>query len=363
MSELAGFIQDLLFDNEWGRWVMALTTFLAVFTALPLAKGRSQRLLQQSRYETVQLVSRLVASIHRAFTWIMAAYLGSQFLELAPRIETIARIVALITLWMQVGIWAQTVLEHLLVREQRRRAMDPVFNSSVTIIRFVAMGILWALAALLLLDNLGVDITTLIAGLGIGGIAIALAAQTLLKDLLGSLSIALDKPFVIGDSIIIDKLGGTVESIGLKTTRLRGTDGDEIVISNADILKSRIRNFGHMHERQAVLTLRIAYGTRNAQLLRVNEIIISAIRAQPDVRFERCHLKQIAPDALTFEAVFFSLNPQSDVLQKALQHINLAVLTALHRERIALAYPTMRLLAPPTAASLDPLQALFGATR
>jgi small-conductance mechanosensitive channel len=363
MSELAGFVQDLLFDNELGRWVMALCTFLAVFTLLPLVKRYCQRLLQQSRYETAQLVARIITSIHRAFIWIMAVYLGSRFLEFPARVESIAWKVTLLTVWLQVGLCAQALLEHVLAREQRRRSADPLFNSSVIIIRFVATGLIWALAALLALDNLGVNITALIAGLGIGGVAIALAAQTLLKDLLGSLSIALDKPFVVGDTIIIDKLCGTVESIGLKTTRLRSTEGDEIVISNADILKSRIRNFGHMDERQAVLNIHVAYGTSNTRLLRVNEIITAAIHAQPEVRFERCHLKQIAPHALTFEAVFFALSPQGDVLHKALHHINLAVMTALHRDRIALACPTLRLLAAPGADGRHPLEAALGTPR
>lgn len=345
MSELLAFAEDLLFDNELGRLVMALLAFLLVFTLLPLAKSYCYRLLQTSRYETAQLLLRLVAGTHRAFIWVLAAYVATRFLQLPARAESVCRIVMLITIWLQVGLWANALLEHLLTRESRRRGSDPVFASSITVLRFVAVALIWLLAALLALDNLGVDITTLIAGLGIGGVAIALAVQTVLKDLLGSLSIALDKPFVVGDTIIIDKMCGTVESIGLKTTRLRSTDGDEISVANADILKSRIRNFGHMEERQGVLNIHIAYGTSKEQLLRVNEIVTAAIREHADIRFERCHLKQIAPHALTFEAVFFSLSGQAGVMYAALQEINLAVITALQRERIALAYPTQRLLA------------------
>lgn len=350
MRELLRFIGDLLFENELGRLVMALTAFLLVFLVLPLAKRYCLRLLQTSRYETAQVLLRVVASTNRAFIWILAAYVATRFLELSGRVETISRIVILITTWIQVGLWVNAIAEQVLAREQRRRAGDPVFTSSVTILRFVLIGLIWMLAALLALDNLGVDITTLIAGLGIGGVAIALAVQTVLKDLLGSLSIALDKPFVIGDTIIIDKLCGTVERIGLKTTRLRSTDGDEVVVSNADILKSRIRNFGHMDERRGVLTVQVAYGTPATQLLRVNEIVTKAIRAQADIRFERCHLKSIAPHALTFEAVFFALNPQANVLHDALQAINLAVISALHEAGIALAYPTQRLMAMPGAS-------------
>lgn len=362
MRELLGFLEDLLFDNELGRWVLALTAFLAVFTVLPLAKRYSQRLLQRSRYQTAQVLLQIVAATHRAFIWIMAAYIGSRFLELPKRVESVANIVMLLTLWIQVGLWAQAVLGHLLAREQHRRAADPLFASSVTIIRFVATGVIWMLALLLALDNLGVDITTLIAGLGIGGVAIALAVQTVLKDLLGSLSIALDKPFVVGDTIIIDKLCGAVEYIGLKTTRLRSVDGDEIVISNADILKCRIRNFGRMEERRAVLSIDIAYGATPAQLQRVNQIITAAIHAQPEVRFERCHLKQIAPHALTFEAVFVSLNALGSVLQTAVQAVNYTVISTLQSEGIPLAVPTQRVLAK-RGTGPNPLEHIFGAAR
>jgi small-conductance mechanosensitive channel len=349
MRELLAFVKDLLFENELGRSVLALIAFLLVFTVLPLVKRYCQRALQRSSFETVQLLLQIVASTHRAFIWVLAAYLGARFLELPPRVESVSRIVILLASWLQVGVWAHAVLEHVLAREQRRRPNDAVFTSSIPIIRFVAIAIIWMLAMLLALDNLGVNITTLIAGLGIGGVAIALAVQTVLKDLLGSLSIALDKPFVVGDTIIIDKLCGTVERIGLKTTRLRSNEGDEVVIANADILKSRIRNFGDMDERQAVLSLHIAYGTSRAQLLRVNEIVAAAIHAQPETRFDRCHLKQIAPHAVTFEAVFFSLSAQSNALNRALQAVNLAIVIALQRERIGMAFPTQRVF-----ASLNP---------
>ena len=356
MNELLAFVKDLLFENELGRSVLGLLAFLLIFTVLPLAKRYCHSGLRRSSFETAQLLLRVVASTHRAFIWVLAAYVGTCFLELPPRIETASHIVILITTWVQVGVWAHAVLEHLLAREQRRRPNDPVFTSSVPIIRFVAIAVIWMLALLLALDNLGVNITTLITGLGIGGVAIALSVQTVLKDLLGSLSIALDKPFGVGDTIIIDKLCGTVERIGLKTTRLRSNEGDEVIVANADILKSRIRNFGDMDERRAVLNLHIAYGTSRAQLLRVNEIVAAAIHEQPDTRFDRCHVQQIAPHAVTFEAVFFSLSAQSNALNRALQAVNLAIVTALQRERIAMAYPTQRVFASLNAGARETLE-------
>jgi small-conductance mechanosensitive channel len=334
-----GFIQDLLFENELGRWVVALTAFLSVFTVLPLVKRFCQQALQGSRFATAQLLLCVVAGTQRLFIWTCAVYLGTRFVELPRRIETLSGILMLIVTWLQIAGWAHALSEQVLVREQRRRPSDAVFASSLPMLRFVATVLIWMLAVLLALDNLGVNITALLAGLGIGGVALALAVQTVLKDLLGSLSIALDKPFIVGDAVIIDKLGGTVERIGLKTTRLRSNEGDEVAIANAEILKSRIRNFGDMDERQAVLTLHIAHGTRRAQLLRVNEIVAAAIRAQPETRFERCHLKQITPHALTFEAVFCSLSAQSNALHDTLQAVNFAIITGLRHERIAMAYP------------------------
>jgi small-conductance mechanosensitive channel len=349
-----GFIQDLLFENELGRWVGALSACLLVFMVLPFAKRRCRQGLQQSNFEAAQLLLCVVAGTHRLFIWILAAYLGTRFLELPRQIESITGIVMLTATWMQIAWWAHAVLEYVLTRQQRRRPSDAVFVGSLPIVRFVGTALIWMLGVLLALDNLGVDITTLLTGLGIGGVAIALAVQTVLKDLLGSLSIALDKPFVVGDTIIIDKLCGTVERIGLKTTRLRSNEGDEVAVSNADILKSRIRNFGDMDERQAVLNLHIAYGTSRAQLLRVNEIVEAAIRAQPETRFDRCHLKQIMPHALTFEAVFFALSPKVNTLHQALQAVNLAIITELQRERIAMAYPTQRVsMSPQVRQSLE----------
>jgi small-conductance mechanosensitive channel len=363
MRDLLGFMQDLLFENVLGRWVLALAAFLLAFTMLPIAKRYCQRSLQRSNFETAQLLLCVVASTHRWFIWIFAVWLGLRFLELPARAASLGGGAMLIATWVQIAGWAHAVLEYVLARERRRRPSDTVFTSSLPMVRFVATGLIWMLAVLLALDNLGVDITTLVAGLGIGGVAIALAVQTVLKDLLGSLSIALDKPFVVGDTIIIDKLCGTVERIGLKTTRLRSNEGDEVAIANADILKSRIRNFGDMDERQAVLNIHIAYGTPRAQLLRVNEIVIAAIQAQPETRFERCHLKQIAPHAVTFEAVFFSLSAQSNALHKALQEVNLAIVTELQRERIGMAYPTQRVFASLNPEARQTLERVLSAQR
>ena len=154
-------------------------------------------------------------------------------------------------IWLQVGLWATTALRFFLERRQQRAGLnDAAAASTVNVLMFVGQILIWAVFVLLALDNLGVNITALVAGLGVGGIAIALAVQTILGDVFGSLSIAFDKPFVVGDMLRIDDIEGTVEHIGIKSTRLRSITGEQVILANADVLKARVRNLGRMPERR-----------------------------------------------------------------------------------------------------------------
>ena len=190
-----------------------------------------------------------------------------------------------------------------------------------------AVGIvIWALAALLALESLGIHVGPLLAGLGIGGIALALAVQTILSDLLASLSIALDKPFGVGDFLTIDDCQGTIEAIGVKSTRMRSITGEQIVLGNSDLLKARLRNFGRMAERRALFQLDVHYDTPVAALAAVPGAVREIVEATPDVRFDRCHLLRCAPAALQFEVVFFVTIPDFKAYANAQQSINLRIL-------------------------------------
>ena len=168
---------------------------------------------------------------------------------------------------------------------------------------FVGRIVLWSVVLLMILDNLGVNITALVASLGIGGIAVALAVQNILGDIFASLSIALDRPFAIGDFIVVGDVLGTVEYIGLKTTRIRSLSGEQIVFSNADLLKSRIRNYKRMTERRVVFGFGVVYQTPHDKLERIPAMVREVIEAQPKTRFDRAHFKEYGDSALAFEAV------------------------------------------------------------
>ena len=200
--------------------------------------------------------------------------------------------------------------------------------------------ILWSLVLLLVLDNLGINITALVAGLGVGGIAIALAVQTILGDLFASLSIVLDKPFVIGDFLIIDDYMGGVEYVGLKTTRLRSLSGEQLVLSNSDLLNSRIRNFGRMYERRVPFNLGVTYQTPREKLVKIPEIIREAVRKQDKTRFDRSHFKEYGDFALVFESVYYVLGPDYNEYMDIQQAINLHIHERFEQEGIEFAYPT-----------------------
>jgi small-conductance mechanosensitive channel len=206
---------------------------------------------------------------------------------------------AIVAILLQVAIWADNAVRGWLGQYRERREEDPGRATSAAAIGFIARVALWAVIALMILDNLGFNITTLVASLGIGGIAVALAVQNILGDLFASLSIVLDKPFVIGDFINVSGVAGTVEHVGLKTTRVRSLNGEQIVFSNTDLLKSRIHNMKRMDSRRVAFTIGVVYGTPKEQLRMIPRLVENIIRAQPKLTFDRAHFSGFGPSTWT----------------------------------------------------------------
>jgi small-conductance mechanosensitive channel len=318
--------------NELGQWTIALAIFLVTFTMLPLAKRvisaqRRREYPASQAYGALDLLAAMVEHTSRLFMWGVAVWLAARDLTFPDRIDHTLNVVLVLLLWMQIALWAMTAVRHVMgLGRQRAPGQERVRGGSMEIV-LVAIGIvIWSLAALLALENLGIHVGPLLAGLGIGGIALALAVQTMLSDLLASLSIALDKPFGVGDFLTVDDCQGTVEYIGLKSTRIRSVNGEQIILGNSDLLRSRLRNFGRMMERRALFQLDVHYETPVTALAAVPGAVREIIEATPDVRFDRCHLLRCAPTALQFEAVFFVTNPDFKVYATAQQSINLRIL-------------------------------------
>jgi small-conductance mechanosensitive channel len=199
------------------------------------------------------------------------------------------------------------------------------------------------------LDNLGVAVTPMLTGLGIGGIAIALAVQNILGDLFGSVSILLDRPFVVGDSIQVGDKSGTVERIGIKTTRVRANSGEQLVFANTDLLASRVQNFKRMSERRVQFPIGIAYETPSDRIRALPALIRAAIEKQSPVRFDRCHLKSFGAYSLDYEAVYFVLTPDFKTYMDIQQAINFELFDLFAAQGIEFAYPTQAQVVKPTS--------------
>jgi small-conductance mechanosensitive channel len=346
--------------NELSAWTLGLATFLVTFTVLPFftryISARRRRLsargLPQLSF-AIDLMAHLVERTSRLFIWAVAVWLGSRHLTFAPRIERWLTVVLVPLFWWQAALWAMAAVRHAIdVRRQRSTAPDTLLRSSMEVILFAAGLAIWGTAGLLALANLGVRIEPLLAGLGVGGIALALAVQTVLADLLASLSIALDKPFGLGDFLAVEGFEGTVEHVGVKSTRLRSLSGEQIIISNGDILKARVRNYGRMRERRAVFQLGVDYGTAVAALAAIPRAVREIIEATPDTRFDRCHLMSCGDRALQFEVVYFLTNPDFNLYADAQQRINLRILERFRAMEVnfAASMPkAVQLMNPPAA--------------
>ena len=357
-----GLWQTEFLGNTLGNWTIALAIFLVSFTVLPLAERliAAQRRRLRARapasvHPAIDLAALLSERTNRFFLWGAALWLASRDLSFPPRFERWLTIALVLLLWMQLALWAMAAVRFAIdLRRQRSSGPDTLLKSSMQVILFAAGLLIWGVAALLALDNLGVEIRPLLAGLGIGGIALALAVQTVLADLLASLSIALDKPFGLGDFLTVDDCQGTVEHIGVKSTRLRSINGEQIIISNGDLLKARVRNYGRLVERRALIVLPVHYETPVATLAAVPRAVRAIIEATPDVRFDRCHLLRCTETALEFGAVFFVTRPDYRAYADAQQTINLRILERFRTMEvsfIATAPRAVRLHPPLTPAA------------
>jgi small-conductance mechanosensitive channel len=200
--------------------------------------------------------------------------------------------------------------------------------------------LIWATALLLVLDNIGVQVTTLVAGLGIGGLALAFAAQAILQDIFSFVTIFFDRPFEINDFIVVGDLRGTVEHIGVKTTRLRSISGEQLIFSNRDLTDSRIRNYKRMENRRVLFTLGVTYNTTSETLEEIPGIIKEIILSVENTTFDRAHFKELADFSLNFEVVYYVMSQDYKVYMDVHHKINIVIKKTFDEKGIEFAFPT-----------------------
>jgi small-conductance mechanosensitive channel len=343
-SKKLGAIQALLLGIPATDWLIAgilgIVVWLSLWALRNLIASRYTKYSSATNPTLIRLFAYLVGNTKQILFIAAALYAARESLALPDHIRRGVSKTVLILVLVQVGLWAGRAVRFYVEMKERERGADRVFAGSLNIINFVSRTLIWSLLVLVALSNLGVNITALLAGLGVGGVAVALALQNVLGDLFASLAIALDKPFVIGDFLTIDTFIGTVEYIGIKTTRLRSDGGEQIILSNADILKSRVRNFSRLAEQRVLASIRLTYDTPADKLKEMPKVLENIVREHAQARFERCHLKSLGESSFLFELSYFVQQPASNSILDLQQAVNFRIIDEMRRLGVEFAYPT-----------------------
>ena len=341
-------IASALLRNSLNEYIAAASVTVAVFFGLWIVKGfvtrRFSKWGEREDRHALRTVSELSRSTRLWFLLVLALFCGSLLLEFPEKTRLILESITIAIGLIQTGFWGSKIMsygvERYVVTTADNEGAGKMTASAISLLGSVA---LWSIVLLVMLANFGVDVTAMVAGLGVGGIAVALAAQNILGDLFASLSIVLDKPFVIGDFIIVGDYMGNVERVGLKTTRLRSLSGEQIIFSNADLLNSRVRNYKRMSERRIVFSIGITYETPAAKIKSLPVELGEIVRGQEGVRFDRAHFKAYGDFALIYEIVYYVLVPDFSAYMDIQQQINFEILDRLQSQEIEFAYPTQKL--------------------
>lgn len=329
----------------WLLLVITTIFFYLLLTTIQkfvVKRGRIQA--QRTAAIWDDLVFDLLENLKRYFIFAISLYLGLLWVKLTSRPQQLAHKVFIIIGFLQLTHLAGVMINFWLTKHLKvKSGHDLAVASTMGLISIVVKFVVYTVIFLLALNNLGVNISALIAGLGVGGIAVALAMQNILADLFASLTIILDKPFIVGDFIVVADFMGTVEHIGLKTTRLRSVSGEQLIFGNGDLLQSRIKNFKRMNERRVVQTISVTYQTSADHLEKISGMIKEIVEIQKNVRFDRCHFLRFMDSSLDFELVYWVTTAEFDDYADVAQIINISIFKKFTQEGISFAYPTRTL--------------------
>lgn len=349
------------------QWLAAAILLLVLTPALILVRGvvarRLRRRVERTAWDGDDLIAALVERTRSWFFLLIALRIATVALDLPERWDARAHTALIIGAMLQGGIWAGAVVRYLVDRRFARHVREKGASSEVTpiaqtMLRFAGLVLVWSVVMLAVLAALGIDITALVAGLGIGGVAVALAVQQVLGDILASISIIVDKPFAPGEFIAIGDRAGTVRKIGVRSTVLASLGGEELVVANNDLLRSRIQNFTRMHERRVAFRVGVVYGTPDALLAGLPEILRAAVSRREKVRFERATLFNLGESAIEYEVVYWVLSPDYGEYARIHQALLLDLIGEMRAAGYEFALPSRTLhVVPPEAPGRAPMSA------
>ena len=332
-----------------------LAAYLVMTMALRLALGRLAKLSQRTATRVDDMLVEVLSGTNRGLLVLVAVLVGVGMLDLPLRWSARTGQLWFIALALQLALWATRSvaigLRHHLEKQGTPGLAQP--SAAATLMSWGLRILVWTVVLMAMLSNLGVNITAFVASLGVGGIAIALAAQNILGDLFASMSIAIDKPFEVGDFIVLGSVAGTVENVGVKTTRIRSLGGEQIVMANTDLLKQTVGNYKRLLERRIVFGFGVSYATTAEQAASIPGIVKEAVDSSARLRFDRAHFKAFGDSSLDYEVVYIVLDPAYNVYMDEQQRINLALMQALEARGIEFAFPTRTVHLASVPAALD----------
>jgi len=321
--------------------LIALLAGLKIFQLLILS--RLKNLAQKTKGDFDDILVQVFSELKPPIYFFIALYFSTKAIIIAPLVTQIINIFFVITIVYEIIQAAGKIVDYFAKKylEKTAHSENKKYGTSmIRALKGIIKTSLWIIGILLIFSNLGVNITSFVASLGIGGLAIALALQNVLSDVFSSFSIYFDKPFREGDFIIVGSDMGTVQKIGIKSTRIKTLQGEELVISNRELTTARVQNFKKMESRRVVFTLGIVYGTKAEKLEQIPEIIKKIVDETENVNFDRCHFRDYGDFSLNYEVVFFISSPDYNVYMDLRQKINLAIYKVFEKEKIGFAYPT-----------------------
>ncbi|HYE54100.1 MAG TPA: mechanosensitive ion channel family protein [Chitinophagaceae bacterium] len=342
------FWNTIYLNNTVRDWAIALSIILGLLLLIRFfrlivfrrIKGWAQRTESKVDDFAVRIIERSILPL----LYLASVYSGVSYLAFPARVERIIHVAFLVAGTFFVLRLISAFIHFFLFRAIRHHENRDSKEKQLRGILLIINIVVWIIGLVFLLDNLGYNVTAVITGLGIGGIAIALASQVILGDLFSYFVIFFDRPFEIGDFIVVDDKSGTVEYVGIKTTRVRALSGEQLIFSNTNLTNSRVHNFKRMQLRRIVFTLGIVYETPAEKLKKIPGMVKDIITAQPDLVFDRGHFAGYGDFSLKFEFVYLVKSDDYNLYMDRQQSIYLAIFEAFEKEGIAFAYPTQSVL-------------------
>ncbi|MFZ2455097.1 MAG: mechanosensitive ion channel family protein [Candidatus Altiarchaeia archaeon] len=331
-------------------YLISLVVFIASAISLKIFKtiilGKLRKISEKTANQYDDLFVEIIDRVGWNFYVVVSLYIATRFVQLPRFIDSVIYYLFLIGLTYYVIRAFQEIIDFsskILIKKRQEEEKD-ADTSLIQLLCKIMDGVLWGIAVLLILQNLGYDISALIAGLGIGGLAVAIALQNVLSDIFASFSIYFDKPFKVGDFIIVGEDMGSVKKIGIQTTRLESLWGQEIIISNRELVSTRINNYKRMEKRRVQFNFGVVYGTSAEKMKKVIEIVKVIFENIPGSKLDRVHFKAFGDFSLNFEVVYYVDSGDYNRYMDIQQMINFALKDRFEKEGIEFAYPTQTIL-------------------